>query len=87
MCGACFCSYGLLYCDMPGCIGCAGDSECLCIGHEVCCKPEAKCLGCEKKEGHMCDLGCGCCSYYLKSPTVLCKEERQVIFSFLLAIG
>lgn len=77
--GAACCTYNLLYCSMPNCIGCAGDVEILCCGHEFCCKPGANMLCCTPKEGSCCQLGLGICMIDCKSPKNCCKASSQCL--------
>ncbi|KAJ1452469.1 hypothetical protein M885DRAFT_526794 [Pelagophyceae sp. CCMP2097] len=74
--GCCCCIAGLL-CD-ASCWGCMGKSECLCCVQEVCCKANTSPLCCTTQEGECCQLGLGCCSIALKSPTTCCKGQDQV---------
>lgn len=72
----CCCCYSLCYLDMPGCLGCAGEGECLCIGDKFCCKPGASPYWCSAPDT-ICQIGCGCLACFLKAPTVCCKRQGQ----------
>ena len=64
---------------MPDCLGCAGKQVCLCVEHEMCCKPKADMLWCStKNEATCCQLGLGCCSIALQQPTTCMDCSSQV---------
>jgi len=73
----CCCAYSLLYLTMPDCLGCAYDRECLCIGEKGCLKPGAPLYWCSGDEKTICQLGCGICAIFLKSPSTCCKSDGQ----------
>lgn len=73
----CCCSYSLLYCDMPGCIGCSGNEECLCYGEEWCLDLSHPPILCEKKDGQCCQLGLYICGCYLKNPSTCIKSASH----------
>eukprot|EP01035_Chromulina_nebulosa_P022173 gene22173-28709_t len=76
--GGLCCSYSLCYFDTPGCIGCAYEEECLCLGSKGCCKVGASPYWCTPTdEKACCQLGLGICALFLKTPTTLCKDEEQ----------
>lgn len=71
----CICCNSSLYPEFPDCIGCSGKSELLCCVEQLCCKMGTPPLLCDTPEGHCCQLGCGCCSWGMKSPTTCCKGQ------------
>ena len=73
----CLCCYSLCYWTLPDCIGCAYERECICIGEKGCCKAGAVPYWCVGDENTCCQLGCGICAIFLKSPTTCCKQEAQ----------
>ena len=73
----CCCNYALCYLTMPDCIGCASEQECLCCGQKHCFKLGANCYWCKGDEASCCQLGCGFCAIFLKTPATCCKSEAQ----------
>ena len=67
-----------MYCILPECIGCSGKHACLCLGSEICLKPNASPLCCTAKEGSYCQLGLGCISISCIKPTTCINCSNQV---------
>ncbi|RYH29555.1 hypothetical protein EON65_08055 [archaeon] len=86
VCGALCCTYELLYCTFPQCLGCMTQGECLCLGQDCCCEPfdpNVKLLWCTpSNESICCQLGCGFCSCYLKKPTTCVKVTQHILCCF-----
>ena len=72
------CCYNLVYTEFPGCIGCHSITDCLCVGSECCLKSGAQPITCEKKDGHICQLGCYFCGVSLKNPSPCMKSSTQL---------
>lgn len=76
--GLCCCN-NVIYMDFPGCLGCSGITECLCVHNEFCLKPNGSCMPCicGPADGYYCKLGVPCWACGIKCPTVLIKTKAQ----------
>lgn len=77
--GLCFCNQ-VIWTDFPAFVGCAGQSECLCIKEEFCLLQGATALPivAGAAEGLICKLGLPCCSVALKNPEICMKGKSQI---------
>ena len=79
LCEACFCSHSMLYCDMPGCIGCSTKEECLCCQEQCCLKLGAAPLLCKSEDPDVCfQTGCIVYACACKKPSTCCLYRGQV---------
>ena len=77
---ACCCCNDALYCQSD-CIGCGGETECLCYKEKCCCKPGVDCYTCcpaKDDDSMLCQLGLICVACGLKVPSTCCKCQQQL---------
>jgi len=76
--GLCCCNTAL-YPAIPECCGCSSKSEACCLVTQCCLKLGTPTFGCKALGEDAClQCGCCCCAIGLKSPSVLCKSQKQV---------
>ena len=77
--GACLCCHDGMYLELPGCLGCYVQQECLCIKEQFCLKIGAIPFGpgCKTGDGNICELALYCCAIALKIPSTLCKAKNH----------
>ena len=75
-----FCCTDGFYWDIPECIGCATEGECLCLQQAACLKlgGEGLTLGLKTGGDSICKIGLYCCEYGLKKPRTCCMARDQV---------
>lgn len=80
VCNAMCCTYELLHCAFPQCLGCSAEYECLCFGHDSCFEPfdpNVQLIWCITRPEQCCRFGLGCCSCYMKSPKTCVRASQH----------